>query len=488
MLKITWEKIVERKNSVLCLHFIVRGQNIKRTFKVLGKKLGYEYFFSYDKECFLNRAETMTNMIKLRKLVEIEGYDVLLNFALKWEILSNTLINFAKKLTKSFWKKTNKDLINLFKKYTEINYDLSTSAQLPLNIEKILENKIKKLLAQKLKKHPKEIERYFSILTTPEKLNENEKELKSLLSIGVLVQRKKWNIKNPNKELYQLIDQHIKKFGWINTQRFLGDPWSRKEIIERLKNISERNDQERLIESGKKKIHNEKESKRIITKLRFSKKEKLIIKIARKYIFLRTFRINAFTKAGFITRPFMTELAKRMNLTFSDLIYLSPDEITNFFEKRKTIPMEIIKRRKESFGLLITPKGVVTLSGESLKKYSQKIFPKNSWVEISVIKGTMASSGVAIGQVKIVKSHMDLAKVTQGDILVAPMTTPNFVSAMEKTAGIITDEGGITCHAAIVSRELNIPCIINTKIATKVLKDGDLVEMDATKGIIRKIK
>ena len=59
---------------------------------------------------------------------------------------------------------------------------------------------------------------------------------------------------------------------------------------------------------------------------------------------------------------------------------------------------------------------------------------------------------------------------------------------MRRAKAIITDEGGLTCHAAIISRELGIPCIIGTKIATKVLKDGDMVEVDANKGIVKKIK
>jgi pyruvate,water dikinase len=68
------------------------------------------------------------------------------------------------------------------------------------------------------------------------------------------------------------------------------------------------------------------------------------------------------------------------------------------------------------------------------------------------------------------------------------MTRPEYVPLMKKAAGIITDEGGITCHAAIVSRELKIPCVIGTKIATKVLKDGDMVEVDADKGIVKILK
>jgi len=76
----------------------------------------------------------------------------------------------------------------------------------------------------------------------------------------------------------------------------------------------------------------------------------------------------------------------------------------------------------------------------------------------------------------------------KGDILVAAMTSPDYILAMKKASAIITDEGGMTCHAAIVSRELGIPCIVNTKIATRVLKDGDLVEVDTKKGVINIFK
>jgi pyruvate,water dikinase len=65
------------------------------------------------------------------------------------------------------------------------------------------------------------------------------------------------------------------------------------------------------------------------------------------------------------------------------------------------------------------------------------------------------------------------------------MTRPEYMPAILKAAAIIADEGGITCHAAIVSRELGIPCIVGTKIATQALKDGDLVEVDADKGIVK---
>lgn len=101
------------------------------------------------------------------------------------------------------------------------------------------------------------------------------------------------------------------------------------------------------------------------------------------------------------------------------------------------------------------------------------------------IKGTTAYPGKVTGRVKIITLVDEASKIQEGEILVASMTDPRYVPILKKVKAVITDEGGITCHAAIVSRELKIPCIIGTKIATRILKDGDLVEVDAHKGIVK---
>ncbi|NHW23964.1 MAG: pyruvate, water dikinase [Archaeoglobales archaeon] len=101
-----------------------------------------------------------------------------------------------------------------------------------------------------------------------------------------------------------------------------------------------------------------------------------------------------------------------------------------------------------------------------------------------LLKGLGASPGIAVGEVKIVGSERDISKVKDGDVLVAVMTTPDMVPAMKKASAIVTDEGGLTCHAAIVSRELGVPAVVGTKNATKLLKDGMLVTVDGEKGIV----
>ncbi|MCS7134359.1 MAG: phosphoenolpyruvate synthase [Candidatus Pacearchaeota archaeon] len=104
--------------------------------------------------------------------------------------------------------------------------------------------------------------------------------------------------------------------------------------------------------------------------------------------------------------------------------------------------------------------------------------------EVPLLLGLPASSGVASGRVRIIHSLQELSKVQQGDILVTKMTSPDMVVAMQKASAIVTDEGGVTCHAAIVSRELGIPCVVGTKKATRILKDGMIVTVDGSAGKI----
>ena len=99
-----------------------------------------------------------------------------------------------------------------------------------------------------------------------------------------------------------------------------------------------------------------------------------------------------------------------------------------------------------------------------------------------ILEGLGASPGIATGEVKIVHDISELSKIMPGNILVAVMTNPDYVPSMKRAGAIVTEEGGTTCHAAIVSREMGIPAIVGTEKATKVLKENQLITVDATSG------
>lgn len=120
-------------------------------------------------------------------------------------------------------------------------------------------------------------------------------------------------------------------------------------------------------------------------------------------------------------------------------------------------------------------------------KFKIQLEKKMESKDIREFKGQPAFKGLVRGVVKIVYGIRQAHKVMKGDIIVAPMTLPDILPAMRRAAAFVTDEGGVACHAAIIAREYKKPCIVATKISTQVLKDGDLVEVDANNGVVRKL-
>ncbi|HYM55030.1 MAG TPA: phosphoenolpyruvate synthase [Solirubrobacteraceae bacterium] len=111
------------------------------------------------------------------------------------------------------------------------------------------------------------------------------------------------------------------------------------------------------------------------------------------------------------------------------------------------------------------------------------VAPEHAPTEV-LVRGLGAAPGSASGSVRLLENPHDTAAFNDGEVLVTHMTTPDWVPLMRKAAAIVTDSGGMTCHAAIVSRELRIPCIVGTGEATKLLRDGELVTVDATHGTV----
>ncbi len=116
------------------------------------------------------------------------------------------------------------------------------------------------------------------------------------------------------------------------------------------------------------------------------------------------------------------------------------------------------------------------------------LFKQEKLPQVQEFSGQIAYKGKVTGQVRLIFRRSDMAKFKNKEIIVSPMTEPGYLPIMKKASAFITDEGGLLCHAAIVARELKKPCLISTKIATKVLKDGDLVEVDAVKGMVKILK
>jgi len=164
----------------------------------------------------------------------------------------------------------------------------------------------------------------------------------------------------------------------------------------------------------------------------------------------------------------------KQKLADKDIVGLA--KVGKMIEDLYKFPQDIEWAREGKQLFILQTRPITTLKPKDTGKILRKIEAK------AILTGVAASPGVAVGPVRIISDASHIDKVENGDVLVAEMTTPDFVPAMKRAAAIVTDRGGRTAHAAIVSRELGIPCVVGTEVATKTLRDGQKITVDGFSG------
>ncbi len=184
-------------------------------------------------------------------------------------------------------------------------------------------------------------------------------------------------------------------------------------------------------------------------------------------------------------------IGKRLHLSLSQIRSMAPEQIRSALVKDVPADIHLVNEISACHVCLPDATGDVDIlvGRQSKEFFSQQNAPqkKEYIANADEMFGACAYRGKATGVVKIINRPEDMQKMNIGDVLVSIATTPSIVMAMKKASAIITDEGGLTCHASIVSRELGIPCVVGVKIATSILQDGDIVEVDATHAKVTKI-
>ncbi len=213
-----------------------------------------------------------------------------------------------------------------------------------------------------------------------------------------------------------------------------------------------------------------------------------LLSMAPYIIFFKDWRDDVRRKHAYLWNFLFESLTQFFNIPYDDWGYLTMEEIENALRINK-LPRDLIELRKKEGCILTVVPGklkVRVIDYPNLAKYI-RIAEQADHTKDESIQGIVAQRGIVQGRVSVVRHFRDVYKIKEGDILVANTTHPNYLMAMRKAAAFITDEGGIASHAAIVAREMKKPCIVGTKNATQILKDGDTVEVDAEKGRVRKL-
>ncbi len=274
------------------------------------------------------------------------------------------------------------------------------------------------------------------------------------------------------------LKDHIKEYGSFPFGYIGPKLWDRKYFLKKLKKIKEpEKDLQKELGYFK---DLERKQKKIVSKRSYK-----FCKDLQMAFMMQDKKKEYQTRAHpFFQLRLLKEESKRTGIPVNYLRYMCEYEVRDALLGRKFDLKELKKRSEKS--VMIAEDGKYTfLTEESAEPYVQEFYLKK--INKKELKGVCASRGKVKGKARVFKSANDRKKFNKGDILIAPMTTPDYVPYMKKAGAIVTDEGGITCHAAIVSRELRIPCVIGTEVATKVLKDGDVIEVDADNGLVKKL-
>ncbi len=188
-------------------------------------------------------------------------------------------------------------------------------------------------------------------------------------------------------------------------------------------------------------------------------------------------------------------LARQTAVSPEDIKFYSFNEVISLIETKSLVSADILLERKKSYVLFCENERVIPIEGEQ-KALILKKFKEPDYSKMNEFKGVIANKGKVTAKIRVIVPELDQSyeifvkklhslEMDGGEILVTETTSPDFVPLMKKAGGIIANQGGLNSHAAIMSRELGVPCLVGTYHATEILKTGDLVELDAESGIVK---
>jgi phosphohistidine swiveling domain-containing protein len=333
-------------------------------------------------------------------------------------------------------------------------------------------------------------------LLTPNELSFSAKEELGILKIALklksdLRSNKKWILSGDARRGMAAL---VKKYHWIpfgyDGPDLYDTKYYEKAVREMVEKMNSREIKQKIekIDSYSSKIK-ERQGK-IFAKYHLSKELRRQIKIIQTLAKMTDERKEYTFQSHIAFQGVIEHIARILGHDCLVLKHLILDEIRQYQNDPKKI-IKLGEERMKSPVMFYRHDGKLDIiTGPRAKKMFKEMIGEDVASDGLILKGSVGSKGsvpIVRGIVRILSTPQEMNKLKDGEILVTAMTTPEYVPAMRRSLAIITDEGGVTCHAAIVSRELGKPAIIGTKIATKFLKNGEFIEMDMKKGQIKKL-
>jgi phosphohistidine swiveling domain-containing protein len=442
-----WSHWHEAKNNTLIL--------LKRNYVPIIKLDGYTLIDAPQQERF---NEFLTKLFDKKELG---------SFYKKFEHISQLCEKRHRTLLVTSKLNTRDYMAELFDSYLEMMAPWALSILLARELESIIREK-------KLAISDDEILAYMRPYYKPTDLERQSLEIKKLAQII----RSRFSDRDVDditlelicgeKDIVKSLDRHVKEFAWFGTNHWNGEGYTLEKCFE---DIRAEFKKDNITKKRNEAVQSDDMSE--------------IWKLLSAFAYWRTHCVETTVAVVFHSRDKLKEVAQLWNMSYDELTYLTSKEILAGLDSGNFVKPENYEQRKKAYGCIVEDTVEHIIVDSELQEWISSIVGPPV-TNIYEIHGSVASKGWSVsGKVRIIFGPRDFSNFSEGDILVASETTPDFVPLMKKAKAIVTDTGGITSHAAIMSREFGKPCIIGTKIATQVLKDGMLVEVDANEGVVK---
>ena len=313
----------------------------------------------------------------------------------------------------------------------------------------------------------------FSLLTTPVRKSFSRREFEDLLQI----------------KSDQELEAHAKNYSWLHNNYFTTEVLGKEFFEEELKKIREKypDPEQYLLEIEKKDEELVLEKEKAMNELGFNEEQRNLVKLMEFFAWFQDYRKEYTMKMLHYVDRLLEAIGKYHEFSLKEMKHTIPREIfENKFDKK------LIQKRMAHFMVIWNSndaKFEFLIDEDEIERKKVEIFgQKQHTKEIIEIEGSIANKGRVKGRAFVTMSAHDAKNIKQGEILVTSMTSPDFIIAIKRAAAIVTNEGGILCHAAVVSREFGVPCIVGTRNATHLIKTGDLIEVDGNHGFVRILK
>lgn len=417
---------------------------------------------------------------------------------IKEKKFAKTFLSFIKHNRKNLQSLSKGKLIKIYQRYEKEYKRIYSHYFVVLTVENFLINYLKNYLDPKINNSQKAGQFLNILIVEPRAFVNRQEELAALKLTSQIALKKKWknyfkekNVKEiekfiqRDKVLFNLIKKHEKDYFWIT--RDYEDPiLTFSDFIQRFKKQLNENPQKRLLLLEKESKELIKKRGKVEKKLKLNKYYRNLFKAIKEGMYLKELRKSIVSQSLYYFDSILKEIGKRGDLNLNQVRHLTTKDIEKMLLQGKDYTNESNERMKLS---VYWAKGGDTkiFTGKEAKDFYQRFLtiPK----EIKKLRGFSASPGKVKGVAKIVMHPWEGKKLKKGDILVTAQAVPSFSPIIQRSAGLVADGGtGITSHSATLAREAGIPCVTGLKISTKVLKDGNKIEVDGDKGIVKIIK